>query len=77
MLGMIINEKEQKELQYLLKREMDEIIFDRNDERIEPLIKRAMQERYYLLFTLFKRIADPYECIKYMPTKTQLKRDKV
>ncbi|PLR84726.1 hypothetical protein CVD25_03335 [Bacillus canaveralius] len=74
MLGMIINEKEHKELQYLLKREMDEIIFDRNDERIEPLIKRAMQERYHLLFNLFKRIADPYEYMKYMPTKNRIKK---
>jgi hypothetical protein len=74
MIGILINEKEIKELQYLMKREMDEILFDLKDERIDHIVKRAMQERYKILFSLFKRIASPQECIKYLPAKSTIKR---
>jgi hypothetical protein len=66
MLGMLVNEKEVKEIQYLIKREMDEILFDLKDERIDHIVKRAMEERYKILFSLFKRVASPNECFKYI-----------
>ncbi|MCM3570114.1 hypothetical protein [Neobacillus mesonae] len=75
MFGLIINEKEIKEMEYLLKREMDEILFDLGDDRIDHIVKRAMEERYQVLFALFKRVAAPNECIKYIRNgkKNQLK----
>ena len=66
MIGILINDKEVKELEYLIKREMDEILFDLKDKRIDHIVKRAMEERYKILFTLFKRVASPKECLKYM-----------
>lgn len=66
MFGLLINEKEVKEMEYLIKREMDEILFDLRDERIDHIVKRAMEERYKILFTLFRRVASPNECLKYM-----------
>ncbi|CRK85322.1 hypothetical protein [Neobacillus massiliamazoniensis] len=66
MLGLLINEKEVKEIEYLIKREMDEILFDLRDERIDQIVKRAMEERYKILFTLFRRLASPNECFKYI-----------
>ena len=69
MLGVLINEKETEELEYLIKREMDEILFDLRDERIDRVVKRSMKERYQILFSLFKRVASPKECLKYMPAK--------
>lgn len=69
MLGVLINEKETREMEYLIKREMDEILFDLRDERIDHVAKRAMKERYQILFSLFKRVASPRECLKYMPSK--------
>ncbi|OIK14378.1 hypothetical protein BIV60_11620 [Bacillus sp. MUM 116] len=66
MLGILINQKEVKEMEYLIKREMDEILFDLRDERIDHIVKRAMEERYKVLFTLFRRVASPSECLKYM-----------
>jgi hypothetical protein len=66
MLGILINQKEQKEMQYLIKREMDEILFDLKDDRIDHIVKRAMEERYKILFSLFKRVAAPSECLRYM-----------
>jgi hypothetical protein len=66
MFGFLINEREGKEMEYLIKREMDEILFDLRDERIDHIVKRAMEERYKILFTLFRRVASPNECLKYM-----------
>ncbi|MEK5440292.1 hypothetical protein [Fredinandcohnia sp. FSL W7-1320] len=69
MIGLLVNQVEVKELEYLLKREMDEILFDVEDARIDHIVKRAMEERYQILFRLFKRIADPSECSRYIRTK--------
>ncbi|AIE58684.1 hypothetical protein [Bacillus methanolicus] len=74
MIGILVNEKEINELQYLMKREMDEILFDLKDERIDHIVKSAMQERYKILFSLFKRIASPQECMKYLPLKSKIER---
>ncbi|WP_338471374.1 hypothetical protein R4Z10_00890 [Niallia sp. XMNu-256] len=74
MLAMLLNEKEIKEMQYLLKREMDEILYDLRDERIDMFIKTEMEERYKHLFMLFKRVAPPVECMKYILTYQKGKR---
>jgi Holliday junction resolvasome RuvABC ATP-dependent DNA helicase subunit len=74
MLGFLINQKERKELEYLIKREMDEILFDLKDERIDHVVKRSMKERYKILFSLFKRVASPAECMKYMVTDNKVSR---
>lgn len=69
MLGILISDQEQKEIEYLLKREMDELLYDFKDERIEPIVKRAMEERYKILFTLFSKVASSEACLKYIRTK--------
>lgn len=70
MLGLLINEMEQKEIEYLLKRELDELLMDLDDHRIDHIVKHAMRERYHLLFQLFRRVANEQECIKYMPKRS-------
>ncbi|MEU1980204.1 hypothetical protein [Nocardia sp. NPDC019309] len=72
VLGMMINDKEVKEIQYLIKREMDEILFDLEDERIDHIVKRAMEERYKILFALFKRVAPSKECLTYIRSTKSL-----
>ncbi len=74
MLGLMVNEIEQKELEYVIKRELDEILFDLQDDRLDPLVKRAMDERYKVLFNLFKRIAPAHECLAYMRNVPIVKR---
>jgi len=74
MFGLLINEKEVKEMEYLIKREMDEILFDLRDDRIDHIVKRAMEERYKVLFTLFRRVASPHDCLKYMRRKKDRKK---
>lgn len=74
MLGILINQKEVKEMQYLIKREMDEILFDLGDERIDQIVKRAMEERYKILFSLFKRVAPSSDCMKYMRSSSSSRK---
>ncbi|CAM3849990.1 hypothetical protein [Cytobacillus oceanisediminis] len=69
MVGMLLNQKEVKEMEYLIKREMDEILFDLKDDRIDHIVKRAMEERYKILFSLFQRVASPSDCLKYMRSR--------
>ncbi|MRG88069.1 hypothetical protein [Salinibacillus xinjiangensis] len=69
MYGLMISEIEKKEFEYLLKREMEELILDLKSRNIDHVVKRAMRERYQILFRLFKRFADQSECLKYLPSK--------
>lgn len=69
MHGMILNDIEKKELEYLLKREMDELIHDLNNRYLEHIVKRSIQERYEILFQLFKRFASNEDCIRYLPSR--------
>lgn len=72
MLGLMIDFKEMQELEYLLKREMEELLLDFEDSRIDRVVKQAMEERYQILFSLFRRIASPADCAKYIrPKKKQ------
>jgi hypothetical protein len=66
MRGFLVNEKEIKEMEYIIKREMDEILFDLTDDRIDRAVKKSMEERYKVLFALFRRIATPCDCLRYM-----------
>jgi len=66
MLGLLINNKEQKEIEYLLKRELEEILFDLEDHRIDEPIKQSMRERYKVLYQLLCRFGDQQDCLRYM-----------
>ncbi|MFS0784256.1 hypothetical protein [Bacillus sp. 1P06AnD] len=65
MLGLLISQKEREEIEYLLKRELDELLYDFKDERLEGIVRRAMEERYHILFRLFMKVAPPQVCMKY------------
>jgi hypothetical protein len=74
MLGFLVTQGEIKELRYLLKREMEEILFDIQDSRIDKVVKQTLVERYHILFKLFIRVAAPNECKKYIfPKKLHIK----
>jgi hypothetical protein len=67
MLGLLINKLEQKEMEYMVKRELEEILIDLEDARIDTNVKAAMEDRYYVLFQLLRRLGNENDCIKYMP----------
>lgn len=56
MLGLIIDEKEKLELIYVIKRELEEILFDLEDERISNVLKKSMLERFNILISMLQRI---------------------
>jgi hypothetical protein len=66
LLGFLFNAKEVQELEYLLKRELEEMLLDFSDKRIDYLVKRAMEERYSIMFRMYARIASPNELSKYV-----------
>ncbi|WAA09388.1 hypothetical protein [Fervidibacillus albus] len=66
MMGLLISQKESEEMMYLLKKEMDELLYDLKGGRLNPVVKRAMEERYQILFRLFIRLAPPNECAAYV-----------
>ena len=45
MLGILLTEKEQHEIEYLIRRELDELLFDFQDDRLEGIAKRDMAEK--------------------------------
>lgn len=65
MLGFLFNERECKELDYVLKKELDEMLFDLNDKRIDTDIKVAIESRYKIIFRMYARLASPKEISKY------------
>jgi hypothetical protein len=46
MLGFLFNERECRELDYVLRKELDEMLFDLNDKRMDQEIKGAIESRY-------------------------------
>lgn len=66
MLGAIFTDKEALEMTFILKNEMEELLLDLEDERIEGIVKRSMEERYKIVFRLFQRFASPADCGRYV-----------
>lgn len=70
MIGLLINDREQREIKYVIKRELEELLMDLEDPRIDHTVKQAMVDRYHVLFQLFQRVASEQECLKYLLKKT-------
>lgn len=69
MVGLLINSNEQKEISYLVKRELEELLLDLDDYRIDEIVKSAMRKRYLVLFKIFQRVATEEECFHYLPDR--------
>lgn len=74
MMGFLINDTEKKEIGYLVKRELEELLLDLGDHRIDEIVKQTMRERYLVLFKIFQRVATEKECLHYMLNKTNDKQ---
>ncbi|MGV3487682.1 MAG: hypothetical protein ACO1OC_03745 [Tuberibacillus sp.] len=66
MIGALFEKKEVQELVYLLKREMEELRNELQEPDINHLVKRVMEERYQLLFKIYKRFAASDDCLRYL-----------
>ncbi|MCM3130876.1 MULTISPECIES: hypothetical protein [unclassified Paenibacillus] len=65
MLGMLFNEKECKELDYVLRKELDEMLLDLGDSRLDHDIRYAIANRYKTVFRMYARFAPAKELSKY------------
>ena len=52
-LGLCSTKEEKKEIEYILKRELEELLFDFEDERIHSVVKKAMEETIKSFFVYF------------------------
>ncbi|WP_416148264.1 hypothetical protein ACM26V_18830 [Salipaludibacillus sp. HK11] len=66
MIGLMLNDKEAEETEYLLRRELEELLLDLNDERIDGIIRKSMEERYQIVFKIYKRFASSKDLHKYL-----------
>nr|WP_246596055.1 hypothetical protein [Bacillus alkalicola] len=62
----MLTERESQEMEYLLKRELEELLLDLSDSRIDGIVKRAMEERYQMIFKLYKRFTPQKEYLQYV-----------
>jgi hypothetical protein len=66
MLGILLNDRECRELDYMLRKELDEMQLDLSDSRIDGDMKYAIERRYKLVFRIFARLATPGELSSYV-----------
>ncbi|MDF2669895.1 MAG: hypothetical protein K0R67_2201 [Paenibacillus sp.] len=66
MLGFLFNQRECKELDYVLRKELDEMLFDLKDTRLDQEVKSAIELRYKVIFRMYARLASPKELSKYV-----------
>lgn len=65
MLGFLFNQKECRELSFILRKELDEMLYDLNDHRLDHEMKQAIELRYKVVFRMYARLASPNELSKY------------
>ncbi|WP_240377741.1 hypothetical protein [Bacillus piscicola] len=61
MIGLLISEKEAQELKYALKKELEEMLVDLEEEKEEETVRKVIKEKYRIVFGLYRRIAAPDE----------------
>lgn len=65
MLGMLFSDRECKELDYVLRKELDEMLLDLGDSRLDGEIRKSIAKRYKVVFRMYARIATPKQLSKY------------
>ncbi|MHA0857721.1 hypothetical protein [Paenibacillus sp. CMAA1364] len=65
MLGMLFNDKECKELDYVIRKELDEMLMDLDDKRLDREIRQSIAKRYKVVFKMYARFAPQKELSKY------------
>lgn len=71
MLGFLFNDRECRELDYVLRKELDEMLYDLNDKRMDNEIKGAIEARYKVIFRMYARLASPKDISRYARNRMQ------
>lgn len=74
MFGILLTAKETQEMEYLIKKELEELLLDLSDPRIDGLVKQAMEERYRIIFKMYSRFVTPKELSKYIRNRNKHKQ---
>ena len=61
---------------YVIKRELDEILFDLGDERISNVLKQSMLQRFNILISLLQRISKEGDWRNYSIELNNYKKNK-
>lgn len=66
MLGILLDARECRELHFILRKELDEMLLDLKDHRMDAHVKEAIRSRYRIIFRMYARLASPKELSKYV-----------
>jgi len=66
VLGVLFKDEEVWEIEYLLKKELEELDLEMADSEMTHIVRRVMEERYQLLFKIMRRIVPVEQCVKYL-----------
>lgn len=66
MLGFLFNERETKELEYILRKELDEMLMDLQDRYLDRPLKMAIEDRYFIVFKMYSRFGSSKELSRYV-----------
>jgi hypothetical protein len=69
MMGFLFSERDCAEIKYLIRKELEEVLFDLGDYRMEEVVREAMEQRYQVLFKLYARFVSSKELTKYIRNK--------
>lgn len=69
MIGLLLSDQEVLEFEYMMRKELEELLLDLEDPRIDGMIHQAMEKRYNLVFRMYARLATPRELSKYVRHK--------
>ncbi|WP_047153268.1 hypothetical protein [Aneurinibacillus tyrosinisolvens] len=69
MMGFLFSARECREIEYLLRRELEETLLDLGDYRIDEMVRKAMEDRYQVLFKMYGRFVTPKELSRYIRNK--------
>lgn len=61
----MFNDRECKELEYIIRKDLDEMLLDLSDERIDGALRKAIEERYSIVFKIYSRFGSIKELSKY------------
>lgn len=65
MLGILFNNRECRELDYVLRKELDEMLLDLRDSRMDQEMMTAIESRYKVIFRMYARLASPKDLSRY------------
>ncbi|MBN6187535.1 hypothetical protein JQN58_11265 [Aneurinibacillus sp. BA2021] len=69
MMGFLFSTRECSEVKYLIRKELEEVLFDLGDHHMDEMVRKAMEQRYMILFKLYARFVSSKELSKYIRNK--------